>query len=80
MSTGGGVAAIGVGESNSSDRAKDAVMKALQNPLLEVDYTGAAGALVHITGGPDLTVRRSQFDRRNSSSKFRSIVNSILGS
>jgi cell division protein FtsZ len=54
MSTGGGVAAIGFGESNSSDRAKDAVMKALQNPLLEVDYTGAAGALVHITGGPDL--------------------------
>jgi cell division protein FtsZ len=50
----GGVAAIGVGESNSSDRAKDAIAKALSNPLLEVDYTGAAGALVHITGGPDL--------------------------
>jgi cell division protein FtsZ len=50
----GGVAAIGVGESNSSDRAKDAITKALQNPLLEVDYTGASGALVHITGGPDL--------------------------
>ena len=56
MSTGGGVAAIGVGESNSSDRAHDAVEKALQNPLLEVDYTGAAGALVHITGGPDMTL------------------------
>lgn len=54
MHTGGGVAAIGVGESNSSDRAKDAIMRALENPLLEVDYTGAQGALVHITGGPDL--------------------------
>jgi len=50
----GGVAAIGVGESNSSDRAKDAITKALMNPLLEVDYTGATGALIHITGGPDL--------------------------
>lgn len=50
----GGVAAIGVGESNSSDRAKDAIVRALENPLLEVDYSGAAGALVHITGGPDL--------------------------
>ncbi len=50
----GGVAAIGVGESNSSDRAKDAITKALKNPLLEVDYTGAAGALIHITGGPDM--------------------------
>jgi len=50
----GGVAAIGVGESNSSDRAKDAITKALMNPLLEVDYAGASGALVHITGGPDM--------------------------
>jgi cell division protein FtsZ len=50
----GGVAAIGVGESNSSDRARDAITKALLNPLLEVDYTGATGALIHITGGSDL--------------------------
>ena len=50
----GGVAAIGVGESNSSDRAKDAITKALMNPLLEVEYAGATGALIHITGGTDL--------------------------
>ncbi len=50
----GGVAALGVGESNSSDRALDAVTKALTNPLLDVDYTGATGALIHITGGEDL--------------------------
>ena len=50
----GGVAALGVGESNSSDRALDAVTKALTNPLLDVDYTGATGALIHITGGNDL--------------------------
>jgi len=50
----GGVAALGVGESNSSDRAIDAVTKALTNPLLDVDYTGAQGALIHITGGNDL--------------------------
>ncbi len=50
----GGVAALGVGESSSSDRALDAVTKALTNPLLDVDYTGATGALIHITGGEDL--------------------------
>ena len=50
----GGVAALGVGESNSSDRAMDAVTKALTNPLLDIDYTGAQGALIHITGGNDL--------------------------
>lgn len=52
----GHVAAIGVGESDSSDRAKEAITKALTNPLLDVDYTGASGALVHITGGPDMTL------------------------
>jgi len=50
----GGVSAIGVGISNSSDRAREAVMKSLSNPLLEVDYSGAKGALIQIIGGPDL--------------------------
>ncbi|MBU5678706.1 MAG: cell division protein FtsZ [Candidatus Aenigmatarchaeota archaeon] len=50
----GGVAAIGVGESTSENRAKEAVMKALNNPLLEVDYSGATGALIQIVGGPTL--------------------------
>ncbi|MCD6496071.1 MAG: cell division protein FtsZ [Candidatus Aenigmarchaeota archaeon] len=50
----GGVAAVGFGESNNQNRAEEAITKALQNPLLEVDYTGGSGALVHITGGNDL--------------------------
>ena len=54
MSTGGGIAALGIAESSSSDRARDAVTRALQNPLIDVDYTGAAGALIHVTGGEDM--------------------------
>ncbi len=50
----GGVAAVGFGESNNTDRALEAITKALQNPLLEVDYSGGSGALIHITGGSDL--------------------------
>ncbi len=50
----GGVAAVGFGESNTANRAEEAVTKALTNPLIEVDYEGATGALVHITGGDDL--------------------------
>ncbi len=50
----GGVAAIGFAESSTSNRAEDAIEKALSNPLIEVEYAGASGALVHITGGPDL--------------------------
>lgn len=50
----GGVASIGVGSSGSENRAKEAVMKALNNKLLEVDYKGATGALIQIIGGDDM--------------------------
>lgn len=52
----GGVALIGVGESDSENRAKEAVEKAISNPLLDVDITGANGALINIIGGPDMTL------------------------
>jgi cell division protein FtsZ len=52
----GGVSAICVGESDTQQRIKDAVLKALNHPLLEVDYSGATGALIHIVCGPDCTL------------------------
>lgn len=50
----GGVAVIGIGESDTKDRVNEAVRQALTHPLLEVDYKDASGALVHITGGSDM--------------------------
>jgi cell division protein FtsZ len=52
----GGVSLIGIGESNSGNRAKEAVMKAIENPLLDVNIEGANGALVNITGGPNMSL------------------------
>jgi cell division protein FtsZ len=54
--TNGGVAAIGVGVSDTANKVEEAVKGALSNPLLDIDYEGATGALIHITGGPDLTL------------------------
>ncbi len=54
--TNGGVAAIGVGASDTNNRVEEAVRGALSNPLLEISYEGATGALIHIHGGPDLTL------------------------
>jgi len=51
----GGVASIGIGESDSgNERAEDAVMKALNHPLLDIDYHGAKGALVQVIGGENM--------------------------
>ena len=52
----GGVAAIGVGASDTTNRVEEAVKGALQNPLLDINYTGATGALLHVIGGPDMTL------------------------
>jgi len=37
-------------------KTKEAVRRALSNPLLEVSYEGASGALIHVAGGDDLTL------------------------
>lgn len=52
----GDVSVVGIGESNTERRVDEAVRRALENPLLEVSYEGATGALIHITGGADLTL------------------------
>jgi len=56
----GGVAVIGIGETDTQDRVNEAVKQALTHPLLDVDYKGATGALIHITCGPDLKLE--EFD------------------
>jgi len=50
----GDVSVIGIGESDSEHRVEEAVRRALTNPLLDVSYQGATGALIHISGGSDL--------------------------
>jgi cell division protein FtsZ len=54
--TGGGLSMIGVGESQSHNKVQEAVEDALNNTLLDVDIGGATGVLIHITGGPELTL------------------------
>jgi len=52
----GGVSLIGMGESDSGERAIEAVQKAIENPLLDVDISNANGALVNIVGGPNMSL------------------------
>jgi cell division protein FtsZ len=54
--TNGGVAAIGVGASDTNNKVDEAVKGALANPLLDISYKGATGALIHVHGGTDMTL------------------------
>jgi cell division protein FtsZ len=52
----GGVATVGVGESNAPNRAEDAVRNALKNPLFNVSYEDAKGALIQVSGDDHMTI------------------------
>ncbi|MCD6446258.1 cell division protein FtsZ [Candidatus Bathyarchaeota archaeon] len=55
----GGVAIVGVGESDAPNRAEEAVRNALRSPLLDVDYMGAKGALIHVSGDEQMTIEEA---------------------
>ncbi len=53
----GGVSLIGIGESDSAtNRATEAVERAIHNPLLDVNIESAKGVLVNVIGGPDMSL------------------------
>jgi len=55
----GGVAVAGIGESNAPNRAEEAVKNALRTPLLDVDYAGATGALIHVSGDEYMSIEEA---------------------
>ena len=77
---GRGIAMIGLGESDSRNRAEEAVTHALENPLLDVDYRGAIGALVHITGGEDLSLAEATRIGEIATEYLKGDANVIWGS
>ncbi len=52
----GGASTVLYGEAAIHEPER-AVEDALANPLLDVDYAGARGALIHLTAGPSLSLR-----------------------
>jgi len=56
----GGVAMIGLGESDSDSKAQDSVKSALRSPLLDVDISSANSALVNVTGGTDMSIEEAE--------------------
>jgi len=75
----GGVAAIGVGSSDTKDKALEAVNGALSNPLLDINYEGATGALIHIEGGPEMTLQEVELIGDKVTSSLDPDANVIWG-
>ena len=55
----GGVTVCGIGEAKGPNRTKIAVEKALENPLINVDYSLGTAALIHVTGGSTMSLKEA---------------------
>ena len=75
----GGVAMIGVGESDTEKRATEAVEKAITNPLLDIDVGGANGALINVSGGSDMSLDEARRVVETVSSKLAEDAKIIWG-
>jgi len=75
----GGVSVIGIGEADTQERVKEAVQQALTHPLLDVDYQGADGALIHVTCGPDLKLEEFDVIGRTVSENLSPDAKVIIG-
>jgi cell division protein FtsZ len=75
----GGVAVMLVGETQDKNKTEEVVNDAMNHPLLDVDYRGASGGLVHITGGPDLTLKEAEGIADNITERLEASANVIWG-
>jgi len=55
----GGASFIFAGEASMKSSPEKIVRAALKNPLIDVDYRGAGACLLHLTGGPDMTMKEA---------------------
>lgn len=75
----GGLSVMLWGESEEDAGVESIVTEALNHPLLNVDYTGANGALVHITGGPNMSLKYVQDVAKKLTEDLDCYANVILG-
>jgi cell division protein FtsZ len=75
----GGVAVVGYGESDTNNKGEEAIHEALSNPLLDVEFDGANGALLHVAGGEDLTLNEINDVGQRVTDKLNSQAQVIWG-
>lgn len=64
---------------NAADDPDMVVMETMNNPLLDIDFTGANGALIHLTSGPGLSLRTAHEVIRGITDCLSENANVIFG-
>ena len=74
----GGTSTIFYGE-NAEENPSRLVSETLENPLFDVDYRGARGALIHISAGPGMRLRTAHEVVEGLTAKMGPDANVIFG-
>ena len=75
----GGLSLISLGEGSGMNKVDDVVKDTLAHPLLDVSYEGAKGCLLHLEGGPDLTLGDAIKTGEKMTESFDSMANVKMG-
>jgi len=75
----GGLSVMLWGEAEEDAGVDAIVHEALNHPLLNVDYKGANGALIHVTGGSDMSLKYVQDVAKKLTENLDCYANVILG-
>ena len=70
---------IGIGHAKGDDKAKDAALKAISSPLLEVSVAGAKDAIINVTGGPNVSLLDANIALATITSQVGNDLNTYLG-
>ena len=70
---------IGIGHAKGDDKAKDAALKAISSPLLEVSVAGAKDAIINVTGGPNVSLLDANIVLETITSQVGNDLNTYLG-
>ena len=70
---------IGIDHAKGDDKAKDAALKAISSPLLEVSVTGAKDAIINVTGGPNVSLLDANIALETITSQVGNDLNTYLG-
>lgn len=74
----GGTSTIFYGE-DAEDNPQGVVAQTLNNPLLDADYRGARGALIHVSAGPSVRLREVHGVVEGLTARMRADANVIFG-
>lgn len=64
---------------NAADDPDMVVMETMDNPLLDIDFNGANGALIHLTSGPGMSIRTAHEVVRGITNCLSDDANVIFG-